>query len=141
METPRRIDPAYRWLRKTFPEAFRQFYTKVEINGVAEDRPYRRALKLGVAQEVLDHPGRPANLSKRAVRRALAAWMRHDVYLIGLTMAGASRWTLDGKPAGPVSPVHRKKAYAILGKRRAAREAERWQEAMAVRKRSGSRFV
>jgi sRNA-binding protein len=113
------LSPAYKWLRRTYPEAFRQFYTQVEIDGMIEDRPFRRPLKLGTARELL--AARPASVSKRAIRKALAAWTRHDVYLMALTMAGAMRINLKGEMVERVSPVHRKLAYAMLSKRRAER--------------------
>lgn len=96
----------------TFPEAFKP--------------GRRRPLKLGIRQDILAHPKLPAYVTPESLRKALAKWVGHDLYLLAMSRPRTRRIALDGTKLDPVSDEHAADAMAVLRARKAARGEGRW---------------
>ena len=57
-----------------------------------------------------------------AIKRALHYHCSSDKYLLGM-IRGGERFTIDGEPAGPITPAQQADAQDHLAKRRAKRRA------------------
>jgi sRNA-binding protein len=93
------------WLRLLYPRAFGFHY---------------KPLAIGTGRLVLDqNPGAP--FSARVIRRTIRMRTKHHRYLMALAADGAKRYSLNGKPVGPVSYADMVAARRELAKRRRER--------------------
>jgi sRNA-binding protein len=97
-------------LAAAFPQTF-----------TAEKHLPHRPLKIGIAADIR---AALADLSRRALGTALAAYTKRLMYLQALTV-GAPRVDLAGNPAGEVTAAEAEHAAVVLAGIMAARKAQR----------------
>ncbi len=114
------VRAAQQWLQETWPALF----------STGRDL---KPLSLKVHKSILQHPTRPADISRRALVEALKRHTRSFGYLFGVTKH-THRYDLDLQPVEPIAEQHRQWAQKTLRRQQKLSQA-------AKRKSTAERVV